>query len=82
MKDYEKEDNLGLEFNRYTLTGEKDNIYKALTAQHEERSLGDGEYFSTYLRNHIERGIERLYEEYSHINSPIEFLMALAKTSR
>ncbi len=71
-----------LEFNRYTLTGEKDLIYKALVTQHEGRALSDGEYFGSFLRKHVERGVEMLSEEYNHINSPIEFLMGLQQKAK
>lgn len=71
-------DNTGFEFNRYTLTGEHDNIYKLLIVQHEGKRIDDDSYFSIYLRNHIERGIEMLYDEYQRINSPTEFLLFLS----
>jgi DNA sulfur modification protein DndE len=74
-------DSNGYEFNRYTLTGEYDNIFKALVVQHEKRKLHDTEYFAKYLRNHIERGINLLYHEYERINSPVEFLVALSMSA-
>lgn len=74
-------DNTGFEFNRYTLTGEHDNIFKLLIVQHEGKKIDDDSYFSIYLRNHIERGIEMLYGEYQTINSPTEFLVYLSEIS-
>lgn len=71
-------DSSGYEFNRYTLTGEYDEIFKALIIQHENKKLSDDEYFSKYLRNHLERGINLLYEEYERVNSPVEFLVSLS----
>lgn len=71
-------DSNGYEFNRYTLTGEYDKIFKALVVQHEKKKLYGTEYFTKYLRNHIERGIKLLYHEYERINSPIEFLVSLS----
>ncbi|NMC77233.1 MAG: DndE family protein [Candidatus Methanofastidiosa archaeon] len=74
-------DNNGFEFNRYTLTGEHDNFFKLLIVQHEGKKMDDDLYFSKYLRNHIERGIEILYDEYQRINSPTEFLLFLSSIS-
>ena len=68
----------GFEFNRYTLTGKYDELFKALIIQHLGKKISDDEYFSYYLRNHIERGIDLLYNEYNKINSPIDFLVDLA----
>lgn len=79
--DIEPLDNNGFEFNRYTLTGEHDNFFKLLIVQHEGKKFDDDSYFSIYLRNHIERGIEILYDEYQKINSPTEFLLFLSRIS-
>jgi len=71
-------DSAGYEFNRYTLTGEHDDIFKLLISQHGKKKLNDAIYFSKYLRNHIERGIDLLYKEYEKINSPVDFLVMLS----
>lgn len=71
-------DSNGYEFNRYTLTGEYDGIFKALIIQHEGKKMHDAEYFTKYLRNHIERGIGLLCYEYERVNSPVEFLVSLS----
>ena len=71
------EDSLGFELNRYTITGAHDVLFRALVCQYEKKNLNDFEYFSKYLRNHIERGVRLLYEEYNKINSPIDFLISL-----
>ena len=77
VESFKPKDSAGFEFNRYTLTGEHDYVFKALVVQHEGRRLSDNEYFSKYFRRHIERGIELLYSEYLKINSPIDFLVGL-----
>lgn len=79
VKNMKPKDSAGFEFNRYTLTGEDDEIFKALVKQHEKK-LDDREYVSTFLRNHIERGIQFLYIEYQRINSPIDFFADLFKS--
>ena len=77
VESFKPKDSAGFEFNRYTLTGEHDYVFKALVVQHEGRRLSDNEYFSKYFRRYIERGIELLYSEYLKINSPIDFLVGL-----
>lgn len=59
-------DSQGLEFNRNTLTGEHDYIYKALIAQYSQRQISDEEYFPDLFNAHLERGIRLLYNEYKH----------------
>jgi len=70
-------DNLGREYNRSTITGEHDKLFQALINQHEKKRLNDFEFFSKFLRNHIERGINLLVQEFDKINSPIEFIIGL-----
>jgi len=81
VKSIRPKDSAGYEFNRYTLTGEYDDIFKALVKQHEKK-MDDREYISTFLRNHIERGIQLLYIEYQRINSPIDFFADLFKSDK
>lgn len=77
VKEFEHEDSLGYELNRTTVAGNHDALFRALITQHEGRKLNDFEFFSQFLRNHIERGVELLVEEYSKINSPVDFLVRL-----
>ncbi len=75
------DDSLGYEFNRYTLTGEHDLVFKALVVQYEQSQLSDNEFFTKHLRNHIERGIAVMYREYKVTNSPSDFLVRLASNN-
>lgn len=77
VKDYEFEDNKGPEFNRVTLTGDQDLIFKTFIIQHEGEKIDEVQYFIHYFRSHIERGLGMLYDEYKKINSPINFLLKL-----
>jgi DNA sulfur modification protein DndE len=61
-----KTNNNGLEFNRATLTGSYDIIYKALIAQHCGRRLTDEEYFPNYIKLHLDRGCPMLINEYKY----------------
>ncbi len=62
----ESSDRSGKEFNRDTLTGEYDYIFKALIAQHAGREITDEEYFPSLFNAHLERGIRILSNEYKY----------------
>lgn len=80
IKSFEPKDSQGLEFNRYTLTGDQDLIFKSLIIQHEGNKINEDEFFSVYFRKHIERGLINLHKQYQKINSPIDFLLKIANT--
>ena len=73
----EFKDSLGLEFNRATLTGIHELVFKLLISESENRFVPDHEFFPTFVRVHIENGIHLLYDKYQKINSPTEFLLQL-----
>lgn len=58
----------GLELNRQTITGEYDDIFKALIISHAGTKLEDNVYFPKYLKAHIDRGAKYLYAEYKYSN--------------
>lgn len=58
----------GLELNRQTITGEYDDLFKALIISHTGRALDDEEYFPRYLKAHIDRGAKMLSLEYRYSN--------------
>lgn len=62
-------DNDGLELNRQTITGEYDELFKALIIQNAKKSLTDETYFPKYLKAHIDRGAKLLFSEYKYCNS-------------
>lgn len=64
-----KSDFEGLELNRQTITGEYDDLYKALIISNTRLWLSDEEYFPKYLKAHIDRGAKRLYSEYKYSNN-------------
>jgi DNA sulfur modification protein DndE len=67
----------GLEFNRNTLTGEYDYIFKALITQHAEREVTDEEYFPSLFNLHLERGVSLLDSEYKHAGNYEKFIINL-----
>lgn len=72
-------DNNGLEFNRQTLTGDYDLIFKVIISQHCNRPLSDEEYFPTYIKKHLDRGIKLLEAEYKYTGNYEKFLIHLVR---
>lgn len=62
-------DNDGLELNRQTITGEYDDLFKALIISNHGEALTDEQYFPKYLKAHIDRGAKLLYSEYKYSNN-------------
>ncbi len=73
-------DTTGQEFNRQILTGRYDSIFKAIITQDINRELTDEEYFPTYIKAHIERGVELLKNNYDLTGNKDKFLINLART--
>lgn len=67
-------DNGGQEFHRPVLTGEYDILFRELIKFHENRNISDDEYFSLYLKAHIENGIRMLKTEIDLCGSFDSFL--------
>ncbi|MBB5172440.1 DNA sulfur modification protein DndE [Texcoconibacillus texcoconensis] len=67
-------DTNGIEFNRNTLTGKYDYVFKALIAQHCQREISDDEYFPGLFNAHLERGIRYLANEYQYAGNSEKFL--------
>lgn len=64
-----KTNNDGLELNRQTITGEYDDVFKALIISRENKPLTDEEYFPLYLKAHLDRGAILLQAEYKYSGS-------------
>lgn len=54
----------GATYQRFTITGEYDEIYKALLIEHIKKNLNDDELFPELFNSHITRGVELLYDDY------------------
>lgn len=66
-KDFET-DNDGLELNRQTITGEYDDLFKALIVNWHHKNLPDEVYFPKYLKAHLDRGARLLQSEFKYSN--------------
>ncbi|PZD93013.1 DNA sulfur modification protein DndE [Paenibacillus sambharensis] len=67
----------GLVLNRNTVTGEYDDVFKALIIQYAEKEMTDEEYFPGYFNAHLERGIRLLAAEYKSAGNFERFIRAL-----
>ncbi|GGC76550.1 hypothetical protein GCM10007216_03880 [Thalassobacillus devorans] len=74
-------DSQGIEFNRNTLTGDRDYFYKALIRQHALRDVSEEEYFPHLFNAHLTRGVKLLNEEYKHAGNYDKLLKNLLKLS-
>ncbi|QHT48499.1 DUF1832 domain-containing protein [Bacillus sp. SB49] len=72
-------DSKGLEFNRNTLTGDRDYFYKAIIRQNAVREIHEDEYFPTMFNAHLSRGTKLLNEEYKHSGNYDKLLKNLLK---
>ena len=63
-----KTNNDGLELNRQTITGEYDDLFKALITSYAGRAISDEEYFPKLMKIHIDRGARYLHAEYLYAN--------------
>lgn len=70
-------DSSGQEFNRHTLTGNYDFVFKALITQSEGRYISDQEYFPGLLNAHLERGVLLLETEYKYAGNYQKLIMNL-----
>lgn len=74
-------DNTGFEFQRNTLAGDFDDVYRAMMTQHIGHHILDEEYFPKLIKAHIERGIFLLYSEYQLLGNReklIDFLLGVS----
>lgn len=72
-------DTYGLELNRQTITGEWDDLFKALIEMFEKQHINDDDYFQKYLKAHLDRGAKILYAEYKYMG---DLLIAVLKNDR
>ena len=56
----------GLELNRQTITGEYDDLFKALIICNNGQGISEDDYFPKYMKAHIDRGAALLYSEFKY----------------
>ncbi|MGL4991756.1 MAG: DndE family protein [Sarcina sp.] len=62
----------GLEFQRTTVTGEFDAIYKCMMEAYADKHLTDDEYYPTHTKKHIDRGFELFLAKYKYSGGNLE----------
>ena len=72
ITEYVSNDVSGIELQRSTVTGDFDIVYKSLLEMNLGRSLTEDEYFPDYMKLHIDRGTELLYNRYKYAGSSLE----------
>ena len=70
-------DSYGLEFNRQTITGEFDLLYKCLIEMFEKKHISDDDYFQKYLKAHLDRGAAMIHSEFRYHK---DFILALVNS--
>ncbi|MVX64838.1 DndE family protein [Clostridium chromiireducens] len=72
IEEYINNDVNGLELQRATVTGEFDAIYKALIEVKLKRHISDDEYYPHFMKLHMDRGAELLYNKYKYAGGNLE----------
>ncbi len=67
-------DTSGQEYNQSTILGTDESILKILITNHYGHRIDPDQFFSTYVRLEIIRGLDIMSKMYSKINSPTEFM--------
>ncbi|MDO5518538.1 MAG: DndE family protein [Clostridium sp.] len=80
IDEFESNDVNGLELQRSTVTGEFDAIFKALIEVDLKRHISDDEYYPLYMKLHMDRGAQILYNKYKYAGGNLEkFLTSVLK---
>lgn len=57
-------DHAGATYQRITITGDYDELYRVLLIEQLNKTINDSELYPELLNSHISRGINLLYDEY------------------
>ena len=66
----------GYEFNKSTIIGPDETMFRAMISFVQNESIGE-DFFNIYVRNHIERGLEKMSNDYQNINSPVNYMIKI-----
>ncbi|MGL5069188.1 MAG: DndE family protein [Sarcina sp.] len=67
-----KSNSNGLEFQRATVTGEFDAIYKCMMEAFANKNLSDDDYFPDHTKKHIDRGFSIFRKQYDYAGGNLE----------
>lgn len=66
----------GYEFNKPTIFGPDEIYFKAIVC-YVQQEAANSNFFNIIIRNHIENGINLMYNDYQIVNSPTGYLTSL-----
>ncbi len=69
-------DTEGYEFNKSTILGPDETYFKSLSAYVQNKS-NTSDFYNIVVRNHIERGLRIMFNDYQTVNSPVGYLSSL-----
>lgn len=67
----------GFEFNKPTVLGSDEYVFAAICAAQSNKPIDDSIFFNVVIKNHIERGLDGMFNQYQRINSPVEFMESM-----
>ena len=59
----------GTDYNRFTIFGDDELVYKVLMEEHIRAHIDEDDFFPGYTNEHIERSIKELYADYKLYNN-------------
>lgn len=66
----------GYEFNKTTILGPDELLFRALSA-FVQKEVMDEDFFNVVVRNHIEKGLYMMDNDFKLVNSPVSYLVSL-----
>lgn len=79
IRNYDLKKQDGVDYQRLTIFGQNEELFRLLMINHLGREIGEEEFFPELTFYHIERGINLLYSEYLYINDKDKFFEKLSK---
>ncbi len=72
----------GMDYQRLTVFGQVEDIYRLLMVNHLGHEITEDEFFPELACAHIRRGVDYLYSEYRYIDDKDKFFSKLINLSR
>lgn len=79
---YEKRSQGGADYQRYTIFGQHEEVFRLLMVQNLGEEISDDEFFPDLTNAHIRRGIRYMYSEYMYTDNRDKFFENLMKLSK
>ncbi len=79
---YEIKNQGGMDYQRLTIFGQAEEMYRTLMINHLGHDITDEEFFPELTCAHIKRGVDYLYSEFRYIDDKDKFFAKLINLSR